>query len=141
MTEDEIYRASTQYRLWSFTPESLRAQRCRTNALAAEGVRAAIRDLSSARAITDTQADESKANSSADHPELVDCLSVEEEQKLVGYYCGQAIKVADFCEFPSNVKVILVMLRTISDNLLTPDGHGRLQQFNILNAFTCPILP
>lgn len=108
MTEDEIYRTSTQYRLWSFTPESLCAQRLRTNALAAEGVRAAIRGLPSAKPVTDTQAGESTAGPSADHPEVVDCLSVEEEQKLVGFYCMQAIKLADFCDFPSNVKVVLV---------------------------------
>lgn len=63
--------------------------------------------MPSAGALTDTQADESKVRSSADHPEVVDCLTVEEEQKLVGYYCIQAIKLADFCDFPSNVKVTL----------------------------------
>lgn len=108
MTEDEIYRTSTQYRLWSFTPELISTQRFRTNALAAQGVRAAIRSLPSARALTDTQADESRTGSPANHPAVIDCLSVEEEQKLVGYYCIQAIKLADFCDFPTNVKVILV---------------------------------
>lgn len=108
MTEDEIYRTSTQYRLWSFTAESLSAQRLRTNTLAAEGVRAAIQGVPSARAVTKTQGDESKSGSSANHPEAVDFLSVEEEQKLVGHYCSQAIKLADFCDFPSNVKVIHV---------------------------------
>lgn len=108
MTEDDIYRSSTQYRLWSFTPESLSAQRLHTNALAAEGVRAAIRSLSLARAVANTQADDSRKELLANHSEAVDCLSVEEEQKLMGYYCIQAIKLADFCDFPTNVKVMTV---------------------------------
>ena len=108
MTEDEIYRTSTQYRLWSFTPESLSAQRSRTNALAAEGVRAALQGLSSAKALTSVQIDDSGASILPNHSEVVDCLSVEEEQKLVGFYCIRAIGLADFCDFPSNVKVILM---------------------------------
>lgn len=116
MTEDEIYRTSTQYRLWSFTPESLHSLRSTTNSLAAEGVRTAIR----------TAADSSKAAAKADTneinsdgldspllpsaqapraPQQVDCLTVGEEQKLVGFYCLKAMEFADFCDFPTNVKV------------------------------------
>ena len=108
MTEDDIYRSSTQYRLWSFTPESISAQRIHTNALAAEGVRAAIRSLSLDRSAANIQADASRKEPQANHSEAVDCLSVEEEQKLMGYYCIQAIKLADFCDFPTNVKVLTV---------------------------------
>ncbi|OAX80866.1 hypothetical protein ACJ72_04794 [Emergomyces africanus] len=43
MLEDEIYRSSSQYRLWSFTEESLRSIRANTNAVASERVRVAIR--------------------------------------------------------------------------------------------------
>ncbi|OJD26480.1 hypothetical protein ACJ73_02136 [Blastomyces percursus] len=43
MLEDDIYRASSQYRLWSFTEESLRTIRANTNAVASERVRAALR--------------------------------------------------------------------------------------------------
>ena len=35
----------------------------------------------------------------------VDCLTVEEEQKLVNFYCVKAMDFADFCDFPTNVKV------------------------------------
>ena len=105
MTEDELYRTSTQYRLWSYTPESLASQRATTNAAAADGVKAAIRALDASKA---THAeDEGEAISAAQGSEEtreVDCLTVEEEQKLVEYYCTMAIKFADFCEFPTNVK-------------------------------------
>ena len=108
MTEDDIYRASTQYRLWSFTPESLASLRSTTNSLAADGVRTAIHRLNLIRAEADAQS----ASGHGQDPPLqsnfsreVDCLTVEEEQKLVGFYCIQTIKFADFCDFPTNVKV------------------------------------
>ena len=106
MTEDEIYRKSSQYRLWSFTPQSISAQRVHTNALAAKEVRAAIRSSHAARLTANPQADDFKTGSPVKVSEAVDCLSVEEEQKLMGWYCIQAMKLADFCEFPTNVKVI-----------------------------------
>ncbi|KAI9824738.1 MAG: hypothetical protein M1832_001564 [Thelocarpon impressellum] len=94
MTEDEAYRASTQYRLWSFTPEALASLRASTNALAAERVRAAMeRDQSS--------------KTSKDAKET-DCLTVDEELKLVRFYCSKAMDLADFCGFPTNVKATAV---------------------------------
>lgn len=116
MTEDEIYRTSTQYRLWSFTSKSLHSLRAKTNFLAAEGVLTAIctaADLGSAVAKADPkEANSSGVNSSppplVQAPQVlqeVECLTVEEEQKLVGFYCIKAMEFADFCEFPTNVKV------------------------------------
>ncbi|RMZ78656.1 hypothetical protein DV738_g3725, partial [Chaetothyriales sp. CBS 135597] len=43
MIEDDAYRRSTQYRLWSFTTSQLSEQRRKTNHLAAEKVRAQFR--------------------------------------------------------------------------------------------------
>ena len=93
LTEDGIYRTSTQYRLWSFTGESLASLRSTTNSLAIESVRAAIRSsqLSNGREET-TEKD-------------VECLTVAEEQRLVEFFCVRAMGLADFCEFPTNVKV------------------------------------
>lgn len=91
LNEDDIYRASSQYRLWSFTPESLASLRSTTNALAAEGVRTATTSLKS-------------SNTSNGGPIDVDCLTVEEEQKLVAFYCVKALQFSDFCGFPTNVK-------------------------------------
>ena len=98
MTEDEAYRASTQYRLWSFTPEALEELRVSTNSLASEHVRAAIKRA------RDGQVRE--ATSDADEREI-ECLTVAEELKLVGYYCRKAMDLSDFCSFPTNVKVVL----------------------------------
>ena len=104
MTEDDIYRTSTQYRLWSFTRESLASLRSSTNASAADGVRAAIQSQHTAAA-SNTEIEGGNDNPS-DAPKEVDCLTVEEEQKLVGFYCLKAMQFADFCEFPTNVKVV-----------------------------------
>lgn len=101
MTEDEIYRTSSQYRLWSFTTEKLASIRLATNSLAADGVRTAIYSLRGNK----LDGDASSAGHVEDASAEVDCLSVEEEQKLVGFYCIRAMDFADFCDFPTNVKV------------------------------------
>lgn len=99
VTEDDVYRASTQYRLWSFTRESLASLRSTTNATAAEGVRAAITNVRSQKVETDaTEHDE-------DAPVEVDCLTVEEEQRMVGYYCFKTMEFADHFKFGTYVKV------------------------------------
>ncbi|KAL8854143.1 MAG: hypothetical protein Q9221_001065, partial [Calogaya cf. arnoldii] len=99
MTEDDIYRTSTQYRLWSFTPETLASLRATTNAAAADSVRAAFQNLHSSSA--EVSKDKNSGNGSAFE---VDCLTVEEEQKIVSFYCLQTIEFVDFCEYPTNVK-------------------------------------
>ena len=90
LSEDDIYRASTQYRLWAFTPASLATLRSTTNALAVEAVKTAIA---------------SKRGLEEKHEVQVDCLTVEEELKLVSFYCVKAMQLADFNDFPTNVKV------------------------------------
>lgn len=110
MNEDDIYRTSTQYRLWSFTRESLASLRSTTNATAADGVRAAIQNQRTGQAGSTT----TKEGSNGESPDVtkeVDCLTVEEEQRLVGFYCVQAMRFADFCEFPTNVKVVKPILQ------------------------------
>ena len=116
MSEDDIYRTSTQYRLWSFTRESLASLRSTTNASAAAGVRAAIQSQRAGQATSDTAHDE-KSSKGPGSTKEVDCLTVEEEQKLVGFYCVKAMQFADFCEFPTNVKVVrsILLMLCLSD--------------------------
>ncbi|KAI4177652.1 MAG: hypothetical protein LQ343_000115 [Gyalolechia ehrenbergii] len=98
MTEDEIYRTSTQYRLWSFTPETLASLRATTNAAAADGVRDAFRNLN----LKTSESENVRENGE------VDCLTIEEEQKIVDYYCRRTLDFVDFCEYPTNVKATAV---------------------------------
>ncbi|KAG0646767.1 Cyclin CCL1 [Hyphodiscus hymeniophilus] len=106
-TEDERYRTSTQYRLWSYTPSSLLALRTSTNSLAADRVREAVRRSREARAVSSTEtSDAERGRSVSAAPEgEVDCLTVEEELKLVRFYCRQTSQLGDHLKFPSDVKV------------------------------------
>lgn len=144
MTEDEIYRTSTQYRLWSFTPESLASLRSTTNATAADGVRAAIRALDAAKAesnLAENGENDIAAASERGQTREVDCLTVEEEQKLVGFYCMKTIEFADFCEFPTNVKVFSRSCISLSCGRLTNAYRTRQQQSNSSSASTFPTRP
>lgn len=117
MTEDEIYRTSTQYRLWSFTSDYLSTVRASTNSLAADGVKEALKTLHSNKSdgtSTKLGGDSSDANSQSIVSREVDCLTVEEEQKLVWFYCMKALKFGKFCDLPTNVQVYgLIYLYTI----------------------------
>jgi hypothetical protein len=106
-TEDERYRTSTQYRLWSYTSASLLALRTTTNRLAADRVREAVRRVREARAVssTDTSDAERGRSVSVAAEGEVDCLTVEEELKLVAFYCRQTSQLGDHLRFPSEVKV------------------------------------
>lgn len=135
MTEDDLYRTSTQYRLWSFTADTLVSLRTSTNAVAAERVRAAIQRAREAAA--------SKNGSEAARTPSgeIDCLTVEEEQKLVAFYCVQAMKLADFCSLPTNVKVGTLRgmdSQTTSSIYLTSKLENRLRRYNILNDSISP---
>ena len=124
MTEDDIYRTSTQYRLWSFTRESLASLRSTTNASAADGVRAAIQSQHTGQSATDAAKEGGNEKLSGPAKE-VDCLTVEEEQKLVGFYCVKSMQFADFCEFPTNVKVDNPQYSGCSSRSLTkPSGYS-----------------
>jgi len=109
MSEDERYRTSTQYRLWSFTPSSLLALRTTTTQNAASRVRAAVQRIRDARALSSgdtSETENGRANSAIPEGE-VDCLTVEEEMKLIAFYCRQTIQLGDYLKVPTDVKVLL----------------------------------
>ncbi|KAL8713689.1 MAG: hypothetical protein Q9220_002215 [cf. Caloplaca sp. 1 TL-2023] len=116
MTEDDIYRTSTQYRLWSFTPETLASLRATTNASAAEGVRAAFKNVQ------------------IDERSIVDCLTVEEEQKIVSFYCLKTLDFVDFCEYPTNVKVRPLHLKEAGTNSIQATAVQYLKRFYLTNS-------
>ncbi|KAK2734895.1 hypothetical protein FQN55_002464 [Onygenales sp. PD_40] len=106
MHEDEIYRTSSQYRLWSFTATSLQSIRANTNAVAAERVRAAIRRAKQARQQTATPeggtpnaaaaGEDGKENADGTgNGDEIECLTPEEELELVRYYCEKTMELGD----------------------------------------------
>ena len=104
LTEDDIYRASTQYRLWSFTPESLASLRESTNKSAAERVKAAVARLRDGKEAPDpTDPASFKLNVPKD-PSQIDCLTPYEELKLLTYYTRQCIALSQSAfQFPRAV--------------------------------------
>lgn len=81
LTEDDRYRQSTQFKLWSFTPEALETLRINTNKTAAQRTKAAFRRRKDALAPAD------KSNND------VDTLTLEEEQMLVKHYCRLCLQI------------------------------------------------
>ncbi|KAH7152726.1 cyclin-like protein [Dactylonectria macrodidyma] len=79
--EDERYRQSSQFRLWSFAPSSLAELRNKTNSLAKEQIAPRL---------------------SADP--APDFLTPEEETRLVKFFTVELIRAAQFCEMPTEVR-------------------------------------
>ena len=106
MSEDERYRTSTQFRLWSFTQASLLAQRSQTNRNAASRVRAAVNRIRETRAHSTDAPEFENGDPKTVLPEgEIDCLTVEEEQKLIAFYCRQALDLGNFLDLGTDVKV------------------------------------
>jgi hypothetical protein len=100
MIEDDIYRASSQYRLWSYTEPSLQSLRASTNAAASERVRAALRrsretHQSTASSVAGTPLPESNTENKNKDEKDVECLTPEEELVLVRYYCEKTLELGE----------------------------------------------
>jgi cyclin H len=106
VTEDDMYRASTQYRLWNFTPERLAALRQKTNSMAREHVKAALkRKRKSSKKNPGGGASEND-DTEADDVEI-DFLTVDEERTLIDFFCVNLVTLARHSSFqlPTNVVV------------------------------------
>lgn len=90
LSEDDIYRTSTQYRLWSFSPAQLAAQRRKTHELA----------LARARQYA--------SQDGASNGGMPECLTEEEEMRLVQGYCDTVRKACDHLRWPIHVKATAV---------------------------------
>jgi cyclin H len=136
MSEDERYRTSTQYRLWSYSPDSLLDLRSTTNRTAADRVREAVRRVRETRALSsaDTSEAENGRSTSAMPEGEVDCLTVDEELKLVAFYCRQTLQLGDHLKVPTDVKVWESWAREEGGDA---DVRGqRLQRYSLSNAST-----
>ncbi|KAL2862306.1 TFIIH complex kinase subunit CCL1 [Aspergillus lucknowensis] len=101
MIEDDFYRTSSQFRLWSFTEDSLRSLRRNTNTLASDRVRDALRRAREARKSASSSAvgtpnpNASDADSKTGDEKDIECLTPEEEQDLVRYFCEQIVQLGE----------------------------------------------
>ncbi|OAA48809.1 Cyclin-related protein [Cordyceps fumosorosea ARSEF 2679] len=80
-TEDERYRQSSQFRLWSFSQAGLRELREKTNALAQQQIAARL---------------------GADAPP--DFLTPDEEVRLVKFFTVELIRAGQFCDLPTEIR-------------------------------------
>ncbi|KAK3639893.1 hypothetical protein LTR56_010217 [Elasticomyces elasticus] len=86
LNEDDLYRTSSQYRLWSFSPESLAALRQKTHSLAI------------------ARAQQYAGNDKT----ALDCLTLEECLRLVQRYLDQIRTTNDHFKWPVTVKATAV---------------------------------
>jgi cyclin H len=102
-TEDELYRSSSQYRHWNFTPQRLAALRQKTNTLAQDHVRAALKRKRTPIAQDGLVKTENDENGDRE----VEYLTVVEEKALVDFFCLQLMGMAqlDTVKFPINITV------------------------------------
>ena len=136
LSEDDIYRTSTQYRLWSFSPEALAALRKKTHDLAIERVRRYAGQGSVENGIDAvTNGDASaRQNGEADGDDI-ECLTEEEELRLVQRYCDQIRTTSDHFKWPINVKVCRVAGSRMIYKLTK---YNRRSPCNSSNASTFP---
>lgn len=132
-TEDERYRTSTQFRLWSFSPGQLADLRAKTNSLARQHISERLLSsyssssssmpvsatasanpsgantpnpaaaVSTATAPADVPAPSDLAPPSSSSP-LPDFLTPAEEEQLLGYYTVQTLRAAEFCQLPTEIR-------------------------------------
>lgn len=133
-TEDDIYRASTQYRLWNFTAEKLASLRADTNAVAQKTVKAAIKRKRAAQLLSGSSTPASDAgaygssNGEKKEDKPIDCLTAEEEKKLVDYYCATMLRIAEsILKLPINVGVCILLYQELKAGG-TVDKNIREQQ-------------
>ncbi|KAH0846175.1 hypothetical protein AYO21_09188 [Fonsecaea monophora] len=93
MIEDDVYRASSQYRYWSYTKESLARIREETNKLASQRVRAAFRRVHVANGSSEN-GDNHNDDTRADHVEI-ETLTVAEELKIVEWGCSKIMDMGE----------------------------------------------
>jgi cyclin H len=121
LSEDDLYRTSTQFRHWSFTPQQLAAQRLKTNLQAGERVKANVarqRAQRAQQAETDSIGSGIENGSGANTPldrggdvKEVDCLTADEEMVIVDEFCERATQLGAHCQFPTEVTVRLHISR------------------------------
>jgi cyclin H len=98
LTEDDIYRTSSQFRVWSFSPESLAERRRRTHEIA-------IERIEDQRKKSNTNGASINGENGTSHEDKVDYLTEEEELRLVQRYCDMIRATNDHLSWPANVKV------------------------------------
>lgn len=121
LSEDDLYRTSTQFRNWSFTASQLRTQRIKINQQATERVKANVARIRAQRAQDATENESLSSGvengSGSNTPSTgmqtateVNCLTADEEMKIVDEFCERAVALGSHYSFPLYVVVRPVTL-------------------------------
>lgn len=96
-----MYRASSQYRYWSYSRESLTELRRATNKLASDRVKAAFQRARSSQDATGVNMNEGTSEST------VDTLTIDEELKIVRWGCSKIVEMGEAMtpRIPMNIVV------------------------------------
>lgn len=152
MIEDEAYRASSQYRYWSYTKESLARIRQNTNKLASERVKAAFHRAHAAHSARHGDSANTEGAGDVDAMDVdvdidVETLTVGEELKIVEWGCSKIMDMGEAMN-PRIPSHIVVRRSSPCFQLLfalcLPNPHAhilRLQQSNIFVVSTSPTHP
>lgn len=144
MIEDDIYRTSSQFRLWSYTETSLRSLRAKTNAAASERVRTALRRAREAQQSTASSAvgtpmtsqPGSESEGKGNEEKEIDCLTPEEELVFVRYYCEQLLELGETYKPP-----LPTLVRVSLPTLLIKYGNDELTSIVYATGNRNPVPP
>ncbi|KIW16720.1 hypothetical protein PV08_03909 [Exophiala spinifera] len=89
MIEDDGYRSSSQYRLWSYTKNSLTQIRQNTNNIASEHVKAAFRRAQAAKASQNGSNESIENQGQGETAVDIQTLTIDEELKIVEWGCSK----------------------------------------------------
>ncbi|CDK25029.1 unnamed protein product [Kuraishia capsulata CBS 1993] len=97
VSNDDLYRRSSQYRVWSFTSEELQRRRQDNNLNGTKVVKQRVDDLEA----TTPELQEVKESG-------VEPITVDEEAKIVAYYARKASDVAHFFKLPTQARATAI---------------------------------
>ncbi|KAL1584402.1 hypothetical protein WHR41_06307 [Cladosporium halotolerans] len=100
LTEDDIYRTSSQFRVWSFSPERLAELRAKTHQIAVERI-----ERQRTQGTNGAIQGQEDGRQDGEKPEY---LTEEEELRLVQRYCDMIRATNDHLNWPANVKATAI---------------------------------
>lgn len=125
-TEDERYRQSTQFRLWSYSPGQLTELRAKTNSLAKQNISERLQSSTTSSSTSSSlpvSANPSGANTpipnnavstatapadlpsdAPSQPSLPEFLTPAEEEQLLRHYAVETLRAAEFCQLPTEIR-------------------------------------
>lgn len=102
VTADDLYRRSSQYQIWSYTPEELTATKTRSNE---KGREAALEAFERARAKLEAERPEVfELHGSKLTSEIAELVTLEEEQKYLSFFSQQIVQTCAHFNMPTQVK-------------------------------------